>query len=69
MNVEVRHSTCRELLCRTIDLYLSEIARAKPPARRGSNAYASESDSIHRHSIFDILRFWSARTRLVHLAD
>jgi hypothetical protein len=27
---------------------------AKPPARKGSNAYASESDSILRHSSFDI---------------
>jgi hypothetical protein len=26
--------------------------RAKPPARRGCNAYASESDTTNRHSSF-----------------
>ena len=33
---------------------------AKPPARKGSNAYASESDSILRNSIF-VIRYSAVR--------
>ena len=33
---------------------------AKPPARRGSNAYASESDSILRNSLF-VIRYSAVR--------
>ncbi|CAB1078575.1 hypothetical protein D1AOALGA4SA_6312 [Olavius algarvensis Delta 1 endosymbiont] len=51
LNAEVRYS---------IDLNLSKIVRAKPPARRGCSAYASESDSTLHHSIF-LVRYSAVR--------
>ena len=40
-----------------LSITINTIDRAQPPACRGCNAYASESDSILRNSLFDILRF------------
>jgi hypothetical protein len=51
LNIEyLRYSSRREPLGRTIDF---KKGGAKPPARRGCSAYASESD-IHKYSIVNL---------------